>query len=140
MQTHKGIKRKNEMNKEFIPYELALELKQLGFNEPCFTYYKNDQLSDVLELVKNSEIENVNNEPDDYISAPTYSQAFRWFREKYNIHVWIINAEDNHNVFKPFFRGVNIHDQHLVDFYKTYEEAELACLKELIEIVKGGNK
>jgi hypothetical protein len=58
--------------KDFIPYEIALELKQLGFDEPCFTYYKNDQLSDILELVKNSEMTNVNNESDDYISAPTY--------------------------------------------------------------------
>jgi hypothetical protein len=39
-------------------------------------------------------------------------------------------------VFKPFFRGDNIHDQHLVDFYNTYEEAELACLIKLIELVK----
>ena len=25
------------MNKEFIPYEQALELKELGFDEPCFS-------------------------------------------------------------------------------------------------------
>ena len=27
------------MNKEFIPYEQALALKELGFDEPCFGYY-----------------------------------------------------------------------------------------------------
>ena len=27
------------MNKEFIKYEQALELKYIGFNEPCFGYY-----------------------------------------------------------------------------------------------------
>ena len=27
------------MNKEFIPYDQALALKELGFDEPCFGYY-----------------------------------------------------------------------------------------------------
>ena len=27
------------MIKEFVSYEMALELKELGFDEPCFTYY-----------------------------------------------------------------------------------------------------
>ena len=80
--------------KDFTLYPEALELKQLGFDEPCFTYYKNNQLSHVLELVKNSEIENVNNEPDDYISAPTYSQVFRWFREKYGLCIVIKPIDD----------------------------------------------
>ena len=113
---------------EFVPYELALELKQLGFHESCLaSYYHAGRRLDICEYINHGEYT---------VLAPTYSQCFRWFREKHNIHAWIINAEDNHNVFKPFFRGANIHDQHLVDFYKTYEEAELACLKKLIEIVK----
>ena len=33
--------------KEFIPYELALELKQLGFVEPCFAYYKDGRITGV---------------------------------------------------------------------------------------------
>jgi hypothetical protein len=134
----------NNLEKGFTLYPEALELKQLGFDERCFAFYQveyhenspimvdddDEYLSTGFRTCKNSEIES------HYTSCPTYSQAFRWFREKHNIHAWIINAEDNHNVFKPFFRGANIHDQHLVDFYKTYEEAELACLKKLIEIIK----
>jgi hypothetical protein len=27
------------MNKEFVPYEQALQLKELGFDEPCLGYY-----------------------------------------------------------------------------------------------------
>ena len=27
------------MDKEFIPYEQALALKELGFDEPCFRWY-----------------------------------------------------------------------------------------------------
>ena len=124
------------MNKEFIPYEQALELKELGFDEDVIAYWEKNSL---LKPIPMSDFINsfpVNDYPKaDWIAAPLYQQAFRWFREKYSINSWIINAEDNNNAFKPFFRGNNI-DEHLVDFYNTYEETELACLKKLIEIVK----
>lgn len=131
----------NNLEKEFAPYEESFELKKLGFDEPCFTYYKNDQLSDILELVKNSEMENVNNEVDDYISAPTFSQAFRWFREKYNLAHRItissskfisydITEVKEHSHKSLYFTICSL------DGANTYEGAELACLKKLIEIVK----
>jgi hypothetical protein len=31
------------MEKEFISYEIALKLKELGFDEPCFDFYDNNQ-------------------------------------------------------------------------------------------------
>jgi hypothetical protein len=125
------------MIKEFIPYELALELKQLGFNEPCFTYYKNDQLSDILELVKNSEMTNVNNESDDYISAPTYSQAFRWFRKECALESYI-----RANLFVDVPKSYQFYiDENIDDiWYDTYEEAEIACLKKLSETVRSNTK
>jgi hypothetical protein len=32
------------MEKEFVPYELALKLKKLGFDEPCFGLYEHGKL------------------------------------------------------------------------------------------------
>ena len=124
------------MNKEFITYEQALELKELGFDEDVIAYWEKNSL---LKPIPMSDFINsfpVNDYPKaDWIAAPLYQQAFRWFREKYSINSWIINAEDNNNAFKPFFRGNNI-DEHLVDFYNTYEEAEQLLLKTLIKILK----
>jgi hypothetical protein len=37
------------MEKEFIPYNLALELKDLGFDEPCFGYYEPNGDLDYIE-------------------------------------------------------------------------------------------
>ena len=31
------------MEKEFVPYDLALELKDLGFGEECFAWYNMSQ-------------------------------------------------------------------------------------------------
>jgi hypothetical protein len=131
------------MEKEFIPYELALELKQLGFNEPCFKYtYTGDTGNNVnipCEVLP-SKAKNYN-EDGLCVSTPTFSQAFRWFREKHNL---------NH-MLNPFTRGeviegdlvesmcfgYAIQDEVIGETdFKTYEEAELECLKHLIFIVK----
>jgi hypothetical protein len=90
---------------------------------------------------------NVNNESDDYISAPTYSQAFRWFREKYNLRGFIgfrpnVKMFDYH-IYDMSLSGLEYTKQRTMEEFNkdpkvgTYEEAELACLKKLIEIVKG---
>jgi hypothetical protein len=117
---------------EFVPYELALELKQLGFDEPCFAFY------DESLYFPNNENQYgtfCNQKLDaSSCSAPTYSQSFRFFREKFNYH-HTINLNKKY-VGIAYSSVVNFS----IDEFNTYEEAELECLKKLIEIVKGGNK
>ena len=122
------------MKKEFVPYEQALELKQLGFNDECFSYYTypEGKFSNVLSFnsYKNTALKT---------SSPTFSQAFRWFREKYNL-IPDIQYYGNWN-FEIFRIGefAEPMDDVNVDYtFKggTYEETELECLKKLIEIVK----
>jgi len=136
------------MNKEFVPYEQALELKELGFNEPCFGYYRkgavvgnpfeyNIDYCTKVELdhglsPKNSEFIN------DWITAPLYQQAFRWFREKYSLEGWVTPLVDWQGfVFKYQSRfhkeGFSVA---VVGDYDLKEQAELECLKKLIEIIK----
>ena len=79
------------MNKEFIPYEQALALKELGFDEPCLSTYTWDGFKhDVLTCISENPViikERLNSNNDKYTySAPLYQQAFRWFREKYQLH------------------------------------------------------
>jgi hypothetical protein len=114
------------MTKEFVPYELALKLKQLGFDEPCFAWYVSESYGLAYgEAVKSDLIK-------DGIVAPTFSQAFRWFREKqFLIDVTSLNSDEYEFYIKWSFAY-----SFLSDIYKTYEEAELACLDKLIEIVE----
>ena len=119
------------MKKEFVPYDIALTLKELGFDEPCFSiYYSKDK-----SFSWHNHKDHTNNEPildsgEFNISAPLYQQAFRWFREKQNIGNCISYSriEDNSWYYQYYKSG-------LVGGFKTYEEAELACLRKLIEIV-----
>ena len=115
---------------EFVPYELALELKQLGFDEPCFGVYATKD-----GYVRKSAY-------DENGDAPTYSQAFRWFREKCLLEGVVEQANDFYwYKFSVYLYGKE--GKHKISNgleFKTYEEAELGCLRKLIEIVKGGNK
>jgi hypothetical protein len=129
------------INKDFTLYPEAFELKQLGFDEDCFTFYQveyhenspimvddNDQYRITgFRTCKNSEI------PSHYISCPTYSQAFRWFRDNGKV-AEIFSQLLPSNKYKWGFKIQGV--EGVTDGFFTYEEAELACLEKLIEIVK----
>ena len=120
------------MEKEFIPYEQALALKELGFDEPCLAIYSFKD----LRIGIFSNLSSAYNT----ILAPLYQQAFRWFREKYDI-VSFVKKDYKDATAIGFYFGIDtLSHFDFIDFYsnsyKTYEEAELECLKKLIEIVK----
>jgi hypothetical protein len=122
----------NNLEKEFTLHQEAFELKDLGFDEECLGYYNIDP------HFKNPSFRI--GTPFDHqwcLPTPTYSQAFRWFRHEYALESYI---RANLCVDVPKTYQFNIDDNIDDVWYDTYEEAELACLKKLIEIVKGGNK
>jgi hypothetical protein len=123
------------MQKEFITYEQALELKELGFDESCFGYYEPNGELDYIEnhILKDFPYLAKNSEWQDLVAAPLYQQAFRWFREKYNI-ISSTRTHFNEEFFYEIY--VDVMNEITSDYYNTYEEAELACLNKLIEIVK----
>ena len=124
------------MEKEFLGYTEALALKELGFDEPCFAWYVSKEYG--LEIGKVIQTDLIK----EGLLAPTYSQAFRWFREKYNAVCEIIRKEDgNHSEFIGWV-FINNRKIDVVSYWdsKTYEEAELECLTKLIEIVESEKK
>ncbi len=124
------------MNKEFVTYEQALVLKELGFDEPCLA--KHDLKNILLRVEECKSQENAFE--FDYILSPLYQQAFRWFREKHNLFCEIQMDRTTEPkfcfvIFKYEYFGnyekVEVDEWYL---YRTYEEAEQACLDKLIEI------
>ena len=125
--------------KDFVPYEQALALKELGFDEKCFGYFgvENELM---VSVSWNSDF---NLQRRNFISAPLFQQAFRWFREKHNIDAWVqpFVSEKHGKPFLPdesyayyiFEDGVYVADG--VNFLDS-EEAELECLNKLIKIAK----
>ena len=109
------------MKNEFVPYDIALVMKEIGFDEPCFGFYS---LHDDNKAVGG------NYPCDGTNSAPLFQQAFRWFREKHGLI-----AEFNWH-FPSKCYATSIYPNNFYLQTKSYEEAELACLRKLIEIVK----
>lgn len=130
------------MIKEFVPYEQALELKELGFDEPCLAYYEGNELTHGMlnDIGKKR-----------YLRTPIFQQAFRWFREEYELVIQYIPSELDNSEGQSI-----LHHQYKISEYDSwrggrrntvetelnedYGEAELACLIKLIDIVKNLNK
>jgi len=127
-----------DWEKEFVPYELALRMKTLGFAEPCWCYFENNVFFDSRFLKDYDYFEVMSKKYSTYTLAPTFSQAFRWFRDNYDLHVEIARDKENSKLYVFFITNSDDIYPVSMDFSdgRLYEEAELECLKKLIEIVK----
>jgi len=134
------------MNKELVPYEQALLLKELGLEvKSAYWYNPNGVLlmksfecdDETISVNVKNIIEYWDGVIKDRIDVPTYSQAFRWFRKNYDLHsnVGLYNFHENTYCFNVVTKTIP-HYLDKVTHFHSHEEAELECLKILIEIVK----
>ena len=115
----------------FVPYKIALELVELGFNEKTFDVYS-DIVTSGFKIVK---------KPTPRI---LFQQAFIFFREQLLldsciIPYWFIDGEYKVKKYTYSIEPSNRFDEYFdcdSDEYDTYEEARLECLKKLINIIK----
>ena len=69
------------MEKEFVPYVLSKQIKQLGFNEECFGYYVDVEVANPFLVINR-----ISNTQGGYFRlAPLWQQAFRWLYQKLDI-------------------------------------------------------
>lgn len=114
--------------KDFVPYyDEALAVKELGFDEFCFATI--DQTDYVH--IKGTKKPPRGSMVYDTIDCPTFSQAFRFFREKI-----VFRLSEFKDKQGKRFSVVTINDANFKEEYSTYEQAELECLRKLIEICK----
>jgi hypothetical protein len=127
------------MKNEVVPYEESLALAQIGFVQSCWHAYHDLTFPSKEDKHKLEIVHNLTSYTDSYahqyvnpVLAPTFSQAFRWFREQHGLCLVIKPIDD-----KKLELGYNLLKNGLImNAHLTYEGAELACLKKLIEIVK----
>lgn len=144
-----------DIEKAFVPKNIAIELRDLGFDEFCLFYYEHNKPAPrfVLESrdIKNKShfrIMTINaykilklksNKFD--IAAPSYEQVFTWFRKKVLFHSIILTKDfiENDIFFSCEIKNV---DTDIVTMFSsnTYEEAKIDFIKILIDIYKNGKK
>ncbi len=133
------------MKKQFVTYKIALKLKELGFNEPCFGYYEvSNKIKDVIRL-RFIEHEDTNPSKQPKLSndclAPLWQQVIDWFEEKYNIHIWIyycmileshfyqIRHELNSNSYDNYSNDLDSNKMHEFSYYESREQAILKAIE-----------
>lgn len=136
------------MNEDFVGYDLAVKLKEKGFNEPCNMYYHiYDDIADCVSSLESTRFgaccfHNSNNKYR--CAAPTISQVLKWLRKHKKIHIDIGIWDCK---YVPLIVYIGVLDENIVhanktvdvdDFrlFDTYEQAALAgvnyCLDNLI--------
>jgi hypothetical protein len=91
------------MEKEFVPYGLALRMKALDYDEPCFAYFLNSILQypawekDYSYFNEMSDI-NPSLKKYEHVLAPTWQSSFRWLYQKLDIEkgVMPLDVESQH--------------------------------------------
>ena len=119
------------MDKEFVTYDQALALKELGFYEHCmgFYYYAVPELRWMLQI--SSDYHKIVS----IIDAPLKQQVFRWFRDKYDADFYITRILPN--VVNRDIYHIVLNDRWAPnESHKNYEDAESRLIDNLIELVK----
>jgi hypothetical protein len=123
------------MKNQFVGYKESKKLSKLGFSEECFGGYLKKDKTIWIGYVSSQGGEQFNRYY--HILAPTFSQAFKFFRENHGYDVSIKKctpSEYKFEIEQLFAEGDNYY---FIDFpFLSHKEAELECLKKLIEITK----
>ena len=81
------------MEKLFVPYEIALQLKEKGFDEFCIGLFNEEGLQydgEIYSFPFHNSLTKEGAVDPSIVAAPLYQQVIDWFREK---HHTIINLE-----------------------------------------------
>ena len=124
----------------FVSYEQAIQLKQLGFDEPCLKVGNPNghilwKFMDVLD-VEGVDVGDIMKEKfdDRFVEIPLKQQVYVWFMEKQGLNSWILSISDPKETDTKYsYKIKNCDDELLFD---NLEEAEDACINKLIEILK----
>lgn len=131
------------MEREFVPFDLAVRLKELGFDEMCFGVYidgkfepryksRNSKFNPNKKLDKRNSI---------FCTSPLWQQAFDFLLKKYRLYGILIPTVTMYWTFKtitavegmaevPPYNHVDGNDYHRI------EHSRQVCLEKLIEIVE----
>ena len=132
----------SNLKDQFVTYEIALKLKELGFDEDCLGYYNSFNKLEIDRylhpMLKEYSIPNNNQFINTIIIAcPLWQQVIDWFKERHDIHIYTdyydnlygfatkLNKEKLYNRYGSFEPGFN-----------TYQEAREQAILKAIEIVK----
>jgi len=115
----------------FVPYEIAVILKELGFKNQCFGWYNNVPPEAVIVIF------NPENTSMDYNSnlnsnchAPIYQQALDFLRTNHKIEIVVLESYETPGKFESTIYTTFVEDE--VEFGSDNHTDYYSCLNEAI--------
>jgi len=133
------------MERQFVSKEIVIELKNLGFNEPCFAHYRGNDIEMVASLgheINTKTVIDDSSEDNYWIPVPLWQQVINWLREQHNLNIVI-----NHEIYMKWWydisqvaKSMDDYDDNFIheynEYYNSYEEALKDGILKSIEIIK----
>ena len=142
----------NNMNEDFVPFELAVKLKEKGFDEECLAYYTSeytlytnkivlcdDKYLEVAEIDYEECLRSYNTQKDrllrTIVDAPTISQVLKWLRKERKLHI----ATGYSNVSKWRYIIIHLGENFVKEAnvwekgFESYEQAAVAGIEYVLD-------
>lgn len=133
------------MKKLFVRYELANQLKEKGFNEPCLK--KSEHKKECGHKINgNCPLHNLHcGYPDceidktiESIGLPLYQQVVDWFREKHNIFLMpaILTLDEKNPIYKcGIFSLITGDELATAEFDEDYYKSIIKAIEEALKLI-----
>lgn len=116
-----------KLKDQFVTYEIALQLKELGFNEPCFGWCFSDGSGDI-------KIEAINNQTEVNILMPLWQQAIDWLRDEKGAYISFEPGSEYLPMYKISFGFI-----HTSNWDNSWKEVKEGAILKVINIIKERN-
>lgn len=122
-------------HEDFVTYEQAQQLKELGFDWKCYAYYDKRRQDGIIDRALKFQNYNYDNDYMNSVSTPTLAQVQKWLREKGKIILINVVPE-----LKQYYW--NLYDESFSfrgacnENYNTYEQALSAGIDKALELLK----
>lgn len=118
------------LENQFVTEEVAIRLKELGFDEFCFATIEGD--SDICLVANPNKCKN-SLDPTE-IAVPLWQQALSWLREKgYHIAIHPIISMNKPTIYFDYTGSIY---EDKTTTYNSYEEALEIAIKERLKLIK----
>jgi len=132
-----------ELREEFVTLDIAIALKEIGFDEPCLAFFDGQGtlcLGNKPEYLISNEKANYifGNDKSVVVLAPLLHQVFRWFRNEQKIFGEVFIDDDGTfgSYISRLVEGGGISMSPIKRQFLDYEYAETRCIIDMIKIIK----
>ena len=107
----------------FVPYEIAVILKNLGFKKECFTHFQRDGH---LTL---DPVNTIDDAIATLVQAPIYQQALDFLRTEFKIEITVLESYETPGIFESTIYSELVIDE---EDFGTDHTDYYSCLNEAI--------